>query len=79
MSARHASAEPSTGRLLFYALLILCGFLIVGKLDYADAVLSENARLKTALAAERAACTADIEHLDGMDTPAPAPLSRLEM
>lgn len=77
MTTHHATPELGTGRLLFYALLILCGFLIVGKLDYADAVLSENERLKTALAAERAECTADIEHLDGMDTP--APLSRLEM
>jgi hypothetical protein len=79
MSTRHATAEPSTGRLLFYALLILCGFLIVGKLDYADAVISENARLKTVLAAERAECTADIEQLDGMDTHTTAALSRLEM
>lgn len=79
MSARPATAEPSSRRLLFYMLLILCGFILVGKLDYADAVISENERLKATLAAERAECTADIEHLDGMDTHPTAALSRLEM
>jgi hypothetical protein len=79
MSARPSPAEPSSRRLLFYGLLILCGFVLVGKLDYADAVISENARLKTVLAAERAECTADIEQLDGMDTHTTAALSRLEM
>lgn len=79
MSTRPATAEPSSRRLLFYALLILCGLIIVGRIDYADAVLSENARLKAALAAERAECTADIEHLDGMDINPTAAHSRLEM
>lgn len=77
MSARHAPGEPSTRRLLFYVLLILCGFLIGGRLDYADAVLAENARLQADLDAERSACAADIEHLDSLDKT--ATLTRREM
>lgn len=57
--------------LAFYVLVILCGLLIVGRLDYADAVIAENERLHTALEAERSECSADIEHLDH--------LTRLEM
>ncbi len=77
MSARPATAEPSSRRLLFYMLLILCGFILVGKLDYADAVIAENTRLKAALDAERTTCAADIEHLDRMDRT--AALNRREM
>lgn len=68
----------SRGELAFYLLVILCGFLIVGRLDYADAVMVENERLQSALVAERAAlaaeCSADIEHLDRTVTAHPTQL-----
>lgn len=58
--------------LAFYLLVIVCGLLVVGRLDYADAVIAENERLHATLEAERDECAADIEHLDHH-------LTRLEM
>lgn len=44
------------GELAFYALLIVCGLLIVGRLDYADQVFAENERLQDEVAFARIQC-----------------------
>lgn len=48
--------NPSAAALAFYALLIVCGLLIVGRLDYADQVFAENERLQDEVAFVRIQC-----------------------
>lgn len=54
-----ARDNPSRGALAFYGLLIFCGLCIVGRLDYADAVIRENERLQAEVTVSRIECARD--------------------
>lgn len=51
--------NPTRAQLAFYLLVIACGFVIVGKIDYADAVITENETLRAQLDTARIQCSTD--------------------
>ncbi len=51
--------NPSTPLVCFYVLVIVVCLLIVGRLDYADQVITENQTLRAQLDTARIQCSTD--------------------
>jgi hypothetical protein len=51
--------NPTRTQIAFYLLVIAVGLLIVGRLDYADQVITENQTLRAQLDTARIQCSTD--------------------